>query len=86
MVRDSPIETVERAMRTGDRWFDAWQMQEATPTPRLAKRTRLSEMRLRAIADGATFTRWELELLAQAWWITPDALLASMPDPERVVG
>lgn len=87
VVRTSPIDTVERAMRTGGSWFYAWAMQEATPTPpRLVKKTKLSADRLRQIEAGGTITRAEIEALARAWWITPDALIASMPDPERVVG
>lgn len=86
VVQTSPIDTVERAMRTGDSWFYAWAMQEATPTPRLAKKTKLSAARLREIETGGAITRAEIEALARAWWITPEALIASMPDPERVVG
>jgi hypothetical protein len=46
----------------------------------------ISENRLAEIKDGAAFTRAELEALAKAWWITPDGLRSSMPDPERIVG
>lgn len=82
VLRTSPVDTVERAMRTGDSWFYAWAMQEATPIPRLAKKTRISVNRLREIESGEAITRAEIEALARAWWITPDALIASMPDPE----
>ena len=86
LVRTSQVDTVERAMRTGDSWFCAWAMQEATPTPRLAMKTKISVVRLREIEAGGTITRTEIEALARAWWITPDALIASMPDAERVIG
>jgi hypothetical protein len=57
-----------------------------TPYPLLARRTEIAEARLHQIGNDATFTRAELEALAKAWWITAEGLLASMPDPERVIG
>jgi hypothetical protein len=77
---------VFRCLGPGENWFSAWHMQMCTPYPRLAKRTKITEARLREIKDGATFTHAELEALAKAWWITPEGLQASMPDPERVAG
>lgn len=86
-VRDwSPDLAVAGSMRRGDRWFFAWMAQETTPYSKLSKRTRIPVERLAQIERGATLTRVELEALAKAWWITPEGLMASMPDPSIVVG
>jgi hypothetical protein len=77
---------VAGCMRCGSKWFDAWIGQMTTPYTRLANATKLSVDRIREIDAGSTITRAELEALAKAWWITPEGLLESMPDRERVVG
>ena len=76
---------VARSLRDGTRWFHAWMAQMVTPYERLAKRTRIPVERLRAIEAGGQLSRAELEALAKAWWITPEGLIASMPDPGLVV-
>jgi len=76
---------VAHSMKTGSRWFNAWIAQTSTPYERLAKRTRISAERIREIELGASFSRAELEALANAWWITPEGLIASMPDPSIVI-
>jgi hypothetical protein len=75
---------VAQAMRRGSKWFGAWIAEKTTPYQWLAKRTGLSIDRIREIDQGAGITRAELEALAEAWWITPAGLLASMPDPTIV--
>lgn len=86
-VRDfTPDMPVARMIREGDAWFDAWNAQEATGGDRLRKRSRIPAERLAEIATGSTITGAELQALAKAWWITPEGLLASMPDPTIVVG
>lgn len=82
----TPDHPVAGSMRRGSPWFYAWLAQSCTPYVRLTKLTKITEARLREIEAGASFTRVELEALARAWWVTPEGLLASMPDPERVVG
>jgi hypothetical protein len=82
----TPEMAVARTIREGDAWFYAWNAQETTGGDRLRKRTGIPAGRLKEIASGGPITRAELEALAKAWWITPEGLLASMPDPERVVG
>jgi hypothetical protein len=77
---------VARCMARGSKWFEAWIGQMVTPYVRLAKMTRIPVERIRQIAEGATITQVELRALARAWWITPEGLRASMPDPERVIG
>lgn len=82
----SPDHPVADAMRSGSGWFEAWVGQMTTPYERLAQATGLSVDRIREIATGGPIMQAELEAFAKAWWITPDGLLASMPDPERMIG
>jgi hypothetical protein len=86
MVGWSADHPVAHSMARGSTWFQAWIGQMATPYARLAKMTQISVERIQQIADGATIRHGELIALAAAWWITPEGLLASMPDPERVIG
>jgi hypothetical protein len=72
--------------RDGTPWFHAWVSEMKTPWPELARRTRISVERIGQLDARSTITRLELEALARAWFITPDGLQASMPDPSRVVG
>jgi hypothetical protein len=76
---------VARSLAHGSSWFQAWIGQMATPYARLAKMTRIPVERIGQIAEGATITHAELRSLARAWWITPEGLRASMPDPDRVI-
>jgi hypothetical protein len=85
VVEWSEDHAVAHCMRRGSSWFSAWIGQMATPYPRLAKKTKLSIDRIREIDTGGTLTRAELAALAKAWWITPDGLLASMPDRSIVI-
>lgn len=77
---------VAGSMRRGSKWFDAWIGQMTTPYLRLSRRTKIPVERIQEIDSGSPITRVELEALAQAWWITPEGLLQSMPNPQRVVG
>jgi hypothetical protein len=49
-------------------------------------KTRIPVARLQEIDHGAVITHAEIEALAKAWWITPEGLIASMPEPDRIVG
>ncbi len=53
--------TVADMIRTGSRWFDAWQMQKGTPYVKLAKRTGIVPKRLMAISAGDRVSRAELD-------------------------
>ena len=83
--RWSPIHPVAHMIATGDRWFDAWSMQNATPIGRLSKVTGIPGSRLMTISGGRTVSRAEVEALALAWCISAADLAASMPVDVQVI-
>lgn len=83
--RWAPDHPVAHMVKTGTRWFSAWQMQKCVATSRLAKMTGMSERRLEAISRGDYLSRAELDALAIAWGVSAGDLIASMPSPHLVV-
>jgi hypothetical protein len=76
---------IAHQMKTGDNWFYAWLSQMGTPYVKLTRLTGMSAARFLAIEHGDRVSRPELDALAKAWGATPEALIASMPDPSIVV-
>lgn len=70
---------VARMIATRTKWFTAWMHQEATPYHRLVKRTGLTAARIVELERGVDQpTMKEVELLADAWFVSPADLLRSM--------
>lgn len=84
LIIPSSSSPVVRAISQGDPWFQAWSFQQCTPGPRLARMTRISPERLRAIELGDRIMRCELEALAMAWSVSPDNLISTMVDPPEI--
>jgi len=76
---------VAHMIATGDRWFEAWLSQKATPVGTLAKTTGIPVGRLHTIAEGGPISRAELDALARAWSVSTGDLVASMPGEALVV-
>ncbi|MEQ1514945.1 MAG: helix-turn-helix transcriptional regulator [Usitatibacteraceae bacterium] len=76
---------VVRTIAQGDPWFQAWSVQQCTPTSRLVRLTGINSGRLRAIEQGDRMTRKELEALAMAWSVAPSDLLRTIPDPSEII-
>jgi len=76
---------VALAIRTGSRWFDAWQFQNSLPTVRLAKLTGIPADRLLDLSCGAAVTRLEVAALAMAYGVQPADIIASLPDPALLI-
>lgn len=76
---------VARMIADGEQWFSAWAYQTAMPYSRLAKQSGISCDRLVAIYRGASPTRSEIEVLAQAWKASVEDVIASMPDQSLLV-
>lgn len=76
---------VARAIRTGSRWFEAWQFQNALPTVRLAKLTGMSPDRIAQLNHGAPVLVGEVMALASAYGVQPDDIIASLPDPGLLI-
>jgi hypothetical protein len=70
---------------TGDRWFEAWMAQKATPIGRLSKLTGIPPARLFTIDHGGPVSRAELDALARAWSTTTSDLERSIGDPALIV-
>ena len=76
---------VARAIRTGSRWFEAWQFQNALPTVRLAKLTGISPGRLAQLSNGAPVLEGEVAALASVYGVQPADIIASLPDPALLI-
>jgi hypothetical protein len=85
-VLEAPPDRVARRLAAGDRWFRAWASEVTASFPTLTMRSGIPFARLMELDAGSPPSRAEIEVLAKAWWITPAGLIASMPDPTRVVG
>ena len=76
---------VARAIRTGSRWFEAWQFQNALPTVRLVKLTGISPARMAQLSYGAPVLEGEVAALASAYGVQPADIIASLPDPALLI-
>lgn len=76
---------VARAIRTGSRWFEAWQFQNALPTVRLAKLTGISPGRIAQLNHGAPVLEGEVALLASVYGVQTADIIASLPDPAHLI-
>ncbi|NML88386.1 hypothetical protein HHL26_04810 [Sphingobium sp. TB-6] len=76
---------VARAIRTGSRWFEAWQFQNALPTVRLAKLTGIPQPRISELHYGAAVTEAEVSALAAAYGVQPSDIIASLPNPQLLI-
>ncbi|RSU57232.1 hypothetical protein [Sphingobium yanoikuyae] len=72
---------VAHAIRTGSRWFLAWQFQYGFSDARLVKQTSIAPDRLRQLDHGAPVLSAEIEALAAAYGVQPSDIIASLPDP-----
>ena len=68
---------VAGSIRRGSRWFDAWAAEMTTSCPALMKRTKIKEERPMQLSHGEEPTDAEVEILAAAWFVTPDGLRQS---------
>lgn len=75
--KDHPVAD---AIASGDPWFGAWAVQCCTPLAVLSKRTRIPLDRLYEIDRGEKVSTEELSALAEAWRVSPEDVLASMPE------
>lgn len=71
------------SIRSGSQWFNAWVAQMATPYPVLTKRTKITGERLMQLSHGAEPQPSEVELLASAWYVSPEGLTESIRDGQR---
>lgn len=71
---------VADAIASGDPWFRAWAVQCCTPLAVLSKRTHIPLGRLYEIDRGGRVSTEELSALAEAWRVSPEDVLASMPE------
>lgn len=76
---------VARAIATGSTWYQVWAEQKCTPITKLVRRTGILPARLMAIDQGDRISRAEIDALAIAWSVSSEDLIASLPDPSRVV-
>lgn len=68
----TPMHPVAESIRRGSQWFNAWVGQMTTSYPMLTKLTKISNERLTQLSHGAEPTSAEIELLAAAWYVTPE--------------
>lgn len=80
-----PDHSVARAIATGSQWFHAWITQYCLPIPRL-KKAGIPPDRAEALGRGALITMAEVELLAAACDVRPSDIIASLPDPDLLLG
>ena len=80
-----PGHPVERAIRTGSRWFEAWQMQYTMPYARLTRATGIDLLRIAELSIGYPITPDEIERLAGAYGVQPSDIIASLPEPELLL-
>jgi hypothetical protein len=80
-----PGHPVERAIRTGSRWFDAWQMQHALPYARLTRASGIDLLRLTELSVGYPVKESEVAALATAYGVQPSDIIASLPDPDMLI-
>lgn len=71
------------SIRRGSQWFNAWVAQMATSYPLLTKRTKIAGERLMQLSHGAEPELPEVELLAAAWYVTPEGLMESIRHGQR---
>jgi hypothetical protein len=76
---------IAHRIRTGDNWFYAW-MAETAPLVILEKRSGIPFGRLLGIDLYDKVTRAEVDALARAWGAPLEDVLASIPDPQMVIG
>jgi len=76
---------VAHAIRTGSRWFLAWQFQYGFSDARLVKQLGIAPDRLRQLDHGAPVLQAEVDALAAAYGVQPSDIIASLPDPELLV-
>lgn len=80
-----PGHPVEHAIRTGSRWFDAWQMQSAMNFARLTRATGIDLIRIAELSVGHPVTRDEVARLATAYGVQPSDIIASLPDAQMLI-
>lgn len=69
---------IARSIRTGDRWYQAWSVQQCLSEDRVARRTGISRERLRALWYDGSPTPGEVEALAVPFRTDPASLQASI--------
>ncbi len=82
LTPDSPV---VRCIADGDRWFQAWMMQECTPLPKLVRVTGIPAARIDALSRGGRVSRAEIDALARVWCVGSADLISTMPDPSLLV-
>lgn len=73
---------VAHMIRTGSGWFEAWQVQSNLDETRLSRRISMAPARIRQLRHGAPVKRAEVDALAQAYGVTADDIIASLPTPD----
>lgn len=71
---------VARAIRSGSRWFEAWQFQHCRPNAELVRKTGIAPDRLEELRHGAAVAEGEVAVLAAAYGVQPSDIIASLPD------
>ena len=74
-TEDHPVAV---SIRSGSQWFNAWVAQMTTSYLVLTKRTKIASDRLMQLSHGAEPLPAEVELLAAAWFVTPEGLQQSI--------
>lgn len=76
---------VAHMIRTGDHWFQAWQMFACTSDSKLTRLTGISTGRFAAMELGYAVSRAEVDALGRAWGVSAADLIESMGGVTKIV-
>ena len=85
LVQITPTSAVVMSITEGDHRFDAWVAEASTPWSKLARLTGIPGTRFSAIRSGDKISRAEIDALAQAWSVSSENLINTIPDHDLVV-